>query len=350
MKFNLQTHQVFLGDDYLSSFESVLDCKLSSFSKIYILTDSNTLEHCLPILLEEVPELQDSECIEIEPGEASKSLEVVNQIWSQLTENQSDRKTLWVNLGGGVVCDLGAFVASTYKRGLSFIQIPTSLLAQVDASVGSKTGINFNGFKNQIGTFTDPLAVFVAPKFLDTLSERQYKNGFAEIIKHALIADVSYWEAMKNGKHDMDYYIGESLKIKTEIVLADKFESSRRKQLNFGHSFAHAFETYASQEGLELFHGEAVALGMLAEAYLSMQYLGLKESEYQDIKSSIPKVYPIQNFRTHAHPKALAFIAQDKKNEHGKLNMTLLKHIGKAQENVEVLAKDLEPALESIFR
>jgi len=252
MEINLD-YPVYIGNRYLKDLNIILEDYEDQYSRLYIIVDENTHELCLPQLLNEVEMLEGAQVMEIPSGEDSKTLEIVQHLWTTLSEDQADRKTLIVNLGGGVVTDLGGFACSTYKRGIRFIQIPTTLLSQVDASVGSKVGINFGGYKNQIGAFTDPMMVIIAPLFLDTLQTRDLLSGFAEVMKHALIADLEYWNYLKN-QDTMDWskIIERSVEIKAEIVKNDPKEQGKRKILNFGHTFAHAFESYSAERSIIL--------------------------------------------------------------------------------------------------
>lgn len=346
MEINLD-YPVYIGDSYLKDLNIILEDYEDQYSRLYIIVDEHTHEQCLPQLLHEVEMLEGAQVIQVPVGEEAKSFDVAQHVWTTLTEDNADRKTLIVNLGGGVVTDLGGFVASAYKRGVRFIQIPTSLLAQVDASVGSKVGINFGGYKNQIGAFADPMMVIICPLFLETLDNRQLLSGFAEILKHALIYDKEYWAYLKEQeKMDWQAIIQKSVKIKSDVVLEDPKEQGLRKILNFGHTFAHAFEAYAAEQGLDILHGEAVAFGMIAEAYLSKHYLGLKEEELNEITESITSIYPLGDFKTIFDPKCLRYCAQDKKNEDNKILLSLLPELGSCLPNVEVEMDELKNALD----
>ena len=244
-------YSIWIGENSLSKFG------ISTYSKVAILVDENTKRDCL----HKLPKIENAIIIEIKSGEEYKNISTCNFIWEQLTINNFDRNSLLINLGGGVIGDMGGFCAATYKRGLDFIHIPTTLLAMVDASVGGKLGIDFKGFKNQIGLFNNPKAVLISPEFLETLAESELKSGFSEVVKHALISDNSLWVKLKNTPFtDFDWgdIIDTNVQIKNKIVLADPFEKGERKKLNFGHTFGHAIESYYLEKGTPISHGEAV--------------------------------------------------------------------------------------------
>ena len=308
-------YSIWIGENSISKLD------VSKYSKIGILVDENTKEFCLPLL----SEIKKSVIIEIKSGEQNKNIDTCNLIWNQLTKNSFDRDSLLINLGGGVIGDMGGFCASTYKRGIDFIQIPTSLLAMVDASVGGKLGIDFNGLKNQVGLFSNPKTVIINPKFLETLSENELKSGFAEVVKHALIVDKNLWVHLKNNPfQDLDWedVIETSVQIKNKIVISDPKEKGERKKLNFGHTFGHAIESYYLQKGTPILHGEAIFMGIILESELS----SLSVSEKNDIKN-----YILSNFSlpyTPSKSNLLNFLRNDKKNFEEKINFSLLEGIG----------------------
>ena len=259
------TYDIIIGEDSLQTIQ------YSSYSAIAILVDEHTKMNCLDIFLKEClinPKL----IIEIHSGEEHKNLSTCEHIWQKLTTAQIDRNSLLINLGGGVIGDLGGFAASCYKRGIDFIQVPTTLLAMVDASVGGKLAIDLENFKNQIGLFKSPKGVYIFPKFLQTLNQRQIVSGYAEIVKHALIADKDYWQLLMETsieKINWEETIYHSITLKNNIVESDPFEENKRKILNFGHTLGHAIESYYLKKEKDILHGEAVALGMYLEAELS---------------------------------------------------------------------------------
>jgi 3-dehydroquinate synthase len=308
-------YSIWIGENSLSKLD------ISTYSKVAILVDQNTMRDCLFKL----PQIENALIIEIKSGEEYKNISTCNFIWEQLTINNFDRNALLINLGGGVIGDMGGFCATTYKRGLEFIHIPTTLLAMVDASVGGKLGIDFKGFKNQIGLFNNPKAVLISSEFLETLAESELKSGFAEVVKHALISDNSLWLKLKNTPFtDLDWedIIDTSVQIKNKIVLADPFEKGERKKLNFGHTFGHAIESYYLEKRTPISHGEAVFMGMILETKIS----DLSETEKNEIKN-----YILSDFSLPCTPKKSnlhKFLINDKKNQNGKINFTLLNGIG----------------------
>jgi len=308
-------YSIWIGKNSFSKLD------ISIYSQVAILVDENTKRDCLSKL----PQIENALIIEIKSGEQYKNISTCSFIWEQLTINNFDRNSLLINLGGGVIGDMGGFCAATYKRGLEFIHIPTTLLAMVDASVGGKLGIDFKGFKNQIGLFNNPKAVLISSVFLETLAESELKSGFAEVVKHALISDNSLWLKLKNTPFtDLDWedIIDTSIQIKNKIVLADPFEKGERKKLNFGHTFGHAIESYYLEKGTPISHGEAVFMGMILETKIS----DLSESDKNEIKN-----YVLSNFALPYTPKKSSlhkFLINDKKNQNGKINFTLLNGIG----------------------
>ena len=308
-------YSIWIGKNSFSKLD------ISIYSQVAILVDENTKRDCLSKL----PQIENALIIEIKSGEQYKNISTCSFIWEQLTINNFDRNSLLINLGGGVICDMGGFCAANYKRGLEFIHIPTTLLAMVDASVGGKLGIDFKGFKNQIGLFNNPKAVLISSVFLETLAESELKSGFAEVVKHALISDNSLWLKLKNTPFtDLDWedIINTSVQIKNKIVLADPFEKGERKKLNFGHTFGHAIESYYLEKGTPISHGEAVFMGMILETKIS----DLSESDKNEIKN-----YVLSHFALPYTPKKSSlhkFLINDKKNQNGKINFTLLNGIG----------------------
>ncbi len=301
------------------------------YSQVFVLTDTNTTEYCLPTLREHIPENIRYDLIEIDAGEENKNIDFCIGIWKTLLDFGADRKALLINLGGGVVTDMGAFAASTYKRGIDFIQIPTTLLAQVDASVGGKTGIDLDTVKNIIGTFAQPQAVYIDTNFLTTLDTRQIRSGFAEIIKHGLIFDASYFQKVQkiNWEAVPEELIYRSIQIKNEVVTQDPTEQGLRKILNFGHTIGHAIESYfLDKRDLMLLHGEAVALGMISEAYLSNKLTGLSIADLETIVSYISSIYPIQAVPQEAYTELVTYMKNDKKNNLTQISCSLLRTIG----------------------
>lgn len=318
------------------------------YSKVFVFTDGNTSEICLPVFQRMLDDFTSFDLIETDPGEENKNIDFCIGIWKTLLDFEADRKSLMINLGGGVITDMGGFVASTYKRGIDFINIPTTLLSMVDASVGGKTGIDIDNVKNMVGTFSLPQAVFIESEFLKTLPERELLSGFAEMIKHGLIMDKAYFEALKA----VDYrlvsaaQIHRSVEIKHEVVTQDPLEKGLRKILNFGHTIGHAVESYAlSNSKQPLTHGEAIAIGMICESFLSVKYCGLPEQNLEQITTYIQSIYPAYQIAEGSFASILELVKADKKNEHGYVMFSLLAAIGKCEYNCKVTDEDLLESL-----
>ncbi|WP_242926910.1 3-dehydroquinate synthase [Pontibacter vulgaris] len=335
---------VHIGADALSQLAENL--RNRAFSKVAVLVDENTLHHCYPLVK---PYLPEHDLIRIQSGEEHKTLQTCEYIWQRMTELNLDRWSVLVNLGGGVIGDMGGFCAAVFKRGLYFVQVPTTLLAQVDASVGGKTGIDFHGLKNHIGVYQEPQAVFIYPPFLQTLSPRQIKSGYAEIIKHWLIADAGAFQEQRHVglfTEDWEELIRHSVSIKSRVVEADPLEGGYRKVLNFGHTVGHAVESYLLEKpGRELLHGEAIAIGMLCEAYLSVKKELLTQQELDRIETFLISIYEKVQL-SDDDIKTLAFLTlQDKKNTRTTINCTLLNGIGSAVYDQPVTVQEIQESL-----
>jgi 3-dehydroquinate synthase len=305
--------------------------KLGHYSRFFILTDENTAKHCLPQVKDHFADMDNFDIIEINAGEESKDIDFCIGIWRMLIDFGADRKSLMINLGGGVISDMGGFAASTFKRGIDFVHVPTTLLSQVDASVGGKTGIDIDSIKNIIGTFTQPKAVFIAYDFLKTLPARQILSGLAEMLKHGLILDADYWHALKNSdlSKPSEELIYRSVEIKNKVVIEDPTEMGIRKALNFGHTIGHAVETNSLiNDENPLTHGEAIAIGMICEAYLAHKKTGLSSEELREIVEVINNLYPKYLLKENSYETLLTIMLKDKKNQNGKINCTLLTRIG----------------------
>jgi 3-dehydroquinate synthase len=337
------SYPIYLKESLYEQYVNILKNIPNKYSDVYIIVDENTHLHCLPVFLQKVP-LSNYQPIIIPGGENNKSLLICTHIWENLTKKNADRSVLLINLGGGLVTDLGGFAASVYKRGVDFLNIPTTLLAQVDASVGSKTGVNFLGYKNQIGAFSDPTMVLVDTDYLKTLNKRNLNNGFAEIWKHALIKDKNYWHSLVNEELSLEEIIQHSIEIKKKVVEQDSKEQGLRKILNFGHSFAHAIESFAHQSNIDILHGEAVVIGMIAESYLSLSY-GLTKDECEEIVSFLRDKVSKDLAKSVLKDDILPFILQDKKNVNNKLMFTLLSSIGSSVYNIEISEEEVKLAL-----
>ena len=320
----------------------------NEYSHIAILVDEFSNKYCLPIIQDLLP--SNFTKILIKSGEHHKNLATCEQVWDRMTKANMDRHSLLVNLGGGVIGDLGGFCASTYKRGIDFIQIPTTLLAQVDASVGGKLGIDFHGLKNHIGVFQLPKAVLIDPKFIDTLSIQQKKSGFAEIIKHCLIRDEKEWSAIRQQSFeelDLSKLIAHSVAIKEAVVLEDPKEAGLRKILNFGHTLGHAIETYLLDKGKrKILHGEAIAIGMIVEAFISHQRDLISLQELEEIESYLFENYGRVKLHTEEISKIIALTAQDKKNKGKEIRFSLLTGLGDCGYDIPVSASEMKKAIQ----
>ena len=351
MSITIETsdYNVLIGENAIFKIKKYIDSH--TYSKIFILVDENIRIHCLPILLLHLKNIDDYHVIQIQSGEEHKTIMTCSYVWEKLSELGADRKSLLVNLGGGVIGDMGGFIASTFKRGIDFINIPTTLLAQVDASVGGKLGIDLNNLKNQVGLFANPKAVFIFPGFLNTLPLRQLLSGYAEIIKHALIADPDYWQEIQNkdlfDEKNYFYLISNSIKIKNEIVKIDPQEKGIRKSLNFGHTIGHALETFSMMaDKSPLFHGEAVAAGIICESYLSSKFTGLSQKELKEISDFISAKFNYYQIENDNVSKIINLMNHDKKNENQNINFTFINRIGSVIINQNCLEKDILEAFD----
>ncbi|AKD02136.1 3-dehydroquinate synthase [Pontibacter korlensis] len=338
------TETIHIGRDALQELPELL--KNRAFSKVAVLVDENTLHHCYPQLK---PYLPEHDLIQIQSGEERKTLQTCEYIWQRMTDLHLDRWSVLVNLGGGVIGDMGGFCAALFKRGLYFVQVPTTLLAQVDASVGGKTGIDFQGLKNHIGVYQEPQAVFINPDFLKTLPQREVKSGYAEIVKHWFISDA---DAFMEQRHiglfteDWEGLIRHSVGIKSRVVEADPLEGGLRKILNFGHTVGHAVETYLlDKPERALLHGEAVAVGMLCEAWISKKHELLSEEELSRIETFLVSVYEKVSLSEQDIQSIAQFALQDKKNTRSTINCTLLERIGKAVYDQPITVQEIVESL-----
>ncbi len=311
--------------------------KAHNFSKIFILVDSNTHDHCLSRFLPLLETAISIEVIEIEAGEIHKTIETCVGVWQTLSDLDGDRKSLLINLGGGVVTDLGGFVASTFKRGIAYINIPTTLLSMVDASVGGKTGVDLGTLKNQIGVISTADLVLIDTNYLSTLPKNEMRSGLAEMLKHGLISSEAYWNKFTNfselNLEDLDTLIYESVLIKKAVVDEDPFENGLRKTLNFGHTLGHAIESYflSNPNKVSLLHGEAIAIGMVLALYLSQELAHFPANKVLEIKQLFRRYYGKVTFETSDYPPIIDLMKYDKKNSHGNINFVLLEDIGKAK-------------------
>ena len=314
----------------------------NKYSNIFVIVDSNTNEKCLNNFLPYIYTDLKIEIIEFENGEINKNIDTCVEIWKVLTELGGDRKTLIINLGGGVVTDLGGFVASTFKRGIDFINVPTTLLSMVDASIGGKNGVDLGNLKNQVGTITNPKMVIIDVDYLETLDQLEMRSGLAEMLKHGLIADANYWKKFLDlstlDTNNLLELIYESIIIKNNIVTQDPTENGIRKALNFGHTLGHAIESYflENENKKTLLHGEAIAVGMVLESYISWQKKLISRDNYQEIKSTINAIFNKIIFDENDLQPILNLLIHDKKNEYGNIQFALLDGIGNIKINQSV--------------
>jgi 3-dehydroquinate synthase len=313
--------------------------KTTKYSNVFIITDSNTNEYCLHKFLPYLETDLTIEIIEFEAGEINKNIDTCIEVWKVLTDLGADRKSLVINLGGGVVTDLGGFVASTFKRGVDFINIPTTLLSMVDASVGGKTGVDLGNLKNQIGVINVPTMVLIDTQYLETVPQNELRSGLAEMLKHGLIFDKNYWEQFLDIStidfSDLDLLIHRSVVIKNEIVMQDPTEKNIRKALNFGHTLGHAIESYflENESKTNLLHGEAIAVGMILESYISWQKKLITEIEYRQIKITIKAIYDEVLIEENDLQPIMDLLIHDKKNEFGTIQFALIEGIGSIKIN-----------------
>ncbi|MFD2902406.1 3-dehydroquinate synthase [Sphingobacterium anhuiense] len=324
-------------DDSLQSLKTFIQER--NYSKIFVLVDRNTNDNCMPVVQPILAELGNYDVIEVDPGEENKNIDFCIGVWKTMLDFGADRHSLLINLGGGVVTDMGGFAASTFKRGIDFIQIPTTLLSQVDASVGGKTGIDLDNYKNIIGTFTQPQAVFIASVFLKTLERRQLVSGFAEVIKHGLIFDGAYYNKVKN----LDVsaitteHVKHSVGVKNTVITQDPTEKGLRKILNFGHTIGHAIEGYSLlHDEHSLLHGEAIAVGMICEGYLSHKLNGLSLEELEDLITTFRNNFADYQFDDSIDHELLSLMNNDKKNHSNQIGFALLNKIGSCDYDIFV--------------
>ena len=337
----------------LSPLNNYLNQNSANWSSIHVLVDSNTHSYCLTKMMDEIDLFQNAEIIEIEPGEASKTIEIATGLWQTLSETGADRSALLINIGGGVVTDLGGWVASTYKRGIDFIQIPTTLLGMVDAAIGGKTAIDLDEVKNLVGTFSLPKAIFAIPSFLDTLPEREWLSGFAELFKHALISDPKLWEQVETsglaGLTLNPEWIEQASRIKESVVESDFKESGKRKVLNYGHTLGHAIESISLQsDNNPISHGHAIAIGMKLANLLAVNKQVLSKSISDRINTFIDRYYIQPEWLAARKDEILEFVKKDKKNREGNIRMVLLEDIGSASIDVNVSEDEIISVLISV--
>jgi len=325
-------------------FSNSLQNELEEFIKAYgngkiFLATEDKVDRLWASLINELVDKHAIRKIVLPSGEENKKLETVSELWEFLSKNEADRKSLLINIGGGMLTDLAGFAASTFKRGIDFVNVPTTLLSQVDASAGGKTGINFNGLKNEIGTFREPVAVIIHTGFLKTIDHENFLSGFAEMIKHGLIHDTSHLEELKKfdlnhiGYGKLEEIIEHSVDVKAYFVSHDPTEQNIRKALNFGHTAGHAFESLAMEQGRPVLHGYAVAWGMITELYLSVKNTGFPEADCNELTRWLIDIYGKFEIREKDFERLFRLMTHDKKNDSGRINFTLLEKPGQMKIN-----------------
>lgn len=319
--------------------------------RIFVLTDETTQQLCWP-KIKNFKALKNSTPIIIKATDTHKNLDTLSQVWQALSNGGATRHSLIINLGGGMVTDLGGFAASTFKRGIDFINIPTTLLAMVDASVGGKTGINFGGLKNEIGVFSDSRFVIINTQFLDTLDHDNICSGYAEMLKHGLISDEHTWAELVTFDLDtpdlsqLQRMVAESIKVKERIVEADPHEHGIRKALNLGHTMGHAFESFAMRRGTPILHGYAVAYGLISELYMSARKTAFPTDRMHQTVRFIRENYGTINITCDDYPTLIELMHHDKKNTSGIINFTLLGNVGDIRINQTANEEEIKEALD----
>lgn len=317
------------------------------YDSLFVLTDTTTNRLCWPLLKDE-PALKGAKLITVEPSDEHKDVESLSAVWAALQKGGATRHSLLMNLGGGMITDLGGFAAATFKRGISFVHIPTTLLGMVDASLGGKTGINFGGLKNEVGVFCQPKEIVLDVRFLSTLDHRNLLSGYAEMLKHGLLSSVSHWAELLTfdlNNPDLAHLqtlIHQSVEFKRHIVAEDPTEKGIRKALNLGHTVGHAFESLALSEHRPVLHGYAVAWGLVCELYLSARYLGFPKDKLQQTIQFVREQYGVFIFDCKSYDRLYELMLHDKKNISSHIRFSLLEEIG-------IIALDREFTKDEIF-
>ncbi|MBP5498934.1 MAG: 3-dehydroquinate synthase [Muribaculaceae bacterium] len=341
-------NEVIISQNLQGDIEDAIKCQ--SYDRLFVLTDTTTLRLCWPIV-SALPCFEGAQMITIGDTDDNKTLDSLAHVWTALQQGGATRHSLLVNLGGGMVTDLGGFAASTFKRGITYINIPTTLLSQVDASVGGKTGINFGGLKNEIGVFNCAASFILSSEFLRSLDHKNLLSGYAEMLKHGLISDEESWAELlrfdfDKGQQTMDYdllgaMVAKSVAIKERIVEADPTEKGLRKALNLGHTAGHAIESLAMEQGRTVLHGYAVAWGLICELYLSAVKCGFPKDKLRQTVQFIKENYGIFAFDCKQYERLYEFMTHDKKNEGGIINFTLLGGIGDIRINQQATKEEI---------
>lgn len=333
-----QKGDVYTGKEAWTTLEEMV--RQLEPSRVFVLMDEEVELHCLPYFSQNFNLEQTFEKIIIPEGEKNKNIHTCLQVWEMLSKKGADRHSLMINLGGGMVTDLGGFIASTYMRGISFVNIPTTLLAMVDASVGGKNGVDLGFLKNQIGTINLPEMVIIDSNFLKTLPEAELNSGFAEMIKHAMLQGREEWENLTKLKPldvaSSNSMIFDSIQIKKSIVEEDPYETGKRKLLNFGHTLGHAIESFYLSKEKPLLHGEAIAIGMILAAFISHKTLNFKKEDLEKLIIYLNSIFLKQNFSEKDIADIIDLMIFDKKNRNGKVLFVLMEDFGKFKINCTV--------------
>ena len=318
-------------EDFISELNMAIGNQIAE--NVFVLTDENTQRLCLPVLMKS-EKLKGCHLISIQAGDENKNINSAVEIWKYLSENGANRKSLMINLGGGMITDIGGFTASTFKRGIRYINVSTTLLGAVDAATGGKTGINFSGLKNEIGIFAPADSVLINVDFFRTLDDKNIRSGYAEMVKHALIDTKEEWEnVLKFDLETIDFgelksLLERTIRIKERIVKKDPLEANIRKALNLGHTFGHAFESWSYKTDKPVLHGYAVMWGLICELYLSIIKLDFPKEELLRLKYLVKEYYGAFEFSCKEYESLYELMTHDKKNDSKEINFTLLAGIG----------------------
>ena len=349
-KIEYNQSRVEVGNIEESSFNELLNTRYAN-RKIVVIVDENTQEQCWPYVLTTFEALKEAEVMLLPVGEENKVMEVCFQVWEALTTYQIQRNDLIINIGGGVITDMGGFIASVFKRGMDFINIPTTLLGITDASVGGKTGINLGPYKNQLGCFSNAVLTICDARFLSTLSEREIISGKAEMLKHGLIASREHYQQVSEAKEAIpnEDLIAASIQVKATIVESDFTEETARKKLNFGHTVGHSLEGFLRSNEVDVTHGECIAWGMLTELYISQQINNFPADAIEKYVTLLKEWYPILPVEESHFSSLIELMKNDKKNNSEAINFTLLHHVGKAEVDYTVDEEYILKALQKTF-
>lgn len=348
----MEHQKIIFSNDVSGAIDEILQGL--EYNRLFVLTDVNT-HRCVLDKVAQSEKVAKATQITVKSGDVNKDINAAVEIWKQLSGNGATRKSVMVNLGGGMVTDLGGFAASTFKRGIKFVNVPTTLLSAVDAAVGGKTGINFGGLKNEIGVFNEAVAVVISTKFFNTLPLDEVKSGYAEMLKHGLLKGTETYDRLlkydfENGDDEhLLSLLKESVEVKADIVRQDPHEQGIRRALNLGHTAGHAFESLAMRRSQPIPHGYAVAWGLVVELTLSNMLYGFSSGRLQELAQFIYENYGAFHITCDDYDSIIELMRHDKKSEHGEMNFSLLPEVGKIKVNCEVSVDDVKNALD-IYR